>query len=212
MATATKPRRVSPSKKRSAHRGTGPQNGLQRWWHYARALGPGLVTGASDDDPSGIATYVQAGAKFGFGLLWSALVTLPLMASVQEMCDRTALATGKGIGELAAKSFTKTWRVLLGVLLVALLVANALNIAADLVAVGSGMQLLHAGPAALWGLIGGVVVTGLLVSASFDLIARVFKALCLALLAYLGVLVIAHPPWGSVASHTLVPHLTFSKD
>src|SRR5438105_15678310 len=116
MATATKTRRVSPSKKRSAHRGTGPQNGPQRWWHYARALGPGLVTGASDDDPSGIATYAQAGAKFGFGLLWSALVTLPLMAAVQEMCDRTALATGKGLGELAVTRFTRAWRRVVAVL------------------------------------------------------------------------------------------------
>src|SRR5438445_10276026 len=120
MATATKTRRVSPSKKRSAHRGTGPQNGLQRWWHYARALGPGLVTGASDDDPSGIATYVQAGAKFGFGLLWSALVTLPLMGAIQETCDRTALATGKTLGELAREKFGRWARISIAVLLVAL--------------------------------------------------------------------------------------------
>src|SRR5438132_11874745 len=118
MATATKTKRASPTKKNSAHRGNERQGGRRRWRHYTQALGPGLVTGASDDDPSGIATYAQAGAKFGFGLLWSALVTLPLMAAVQEMCDRTALVTGKGIGELAAKCFTKAWRVVLGVLLV----------------------------------------------------------------------------------------------
>ncbi|MBV9665660.1 MAG: divalent metal cation transporter, partial [Actinobacteria bacterium] len=76
--------------------GSGPA-----WRRYLRALGPGLITGASDDDPSGIATYAQAGAKVGFGLLWTALLTFPLMASIQEMCDRTALATGKGLGELA---------------------------------------------------------------------------------------------------------------
>src|SRR3979411_1823931 len=73
------------------------------WRRYLRALGPGLVTGASDDDPSGIATYAQAGASFGFGLLWTALLTFPLMATVQEICDRTALATGKGLGELAVR-------------------------------------------------------------------------------------------------------------
>src|SRR5438270_12301252 len=98
------------------------------WRAYLRAFGPGLVTGASDDDPSGIATYAQAGAKFRFGLLWSALLTFPLMAAVQEMCDRTALATGKGIGELAVKRFSRGWRVVLGVLLGALIVANAMNI------------------------------------------------------------------------------------
>jgi len=70
---------------------------------YLRALGPGLVTGASDDDPSGIATYAQAGSSFGFGFLWTALLTFPLMAAVQEICDRTALATGKGLGELATQ-------------------------------------------------------------------------------------------------------------
>src|SRR3954465_13462621 len=85
-----------------------------------RVLGPGLITGASDDDPSGIATYSQAGAAFGYALLWTALLTLPLMSAVQEMCDRTALATGTGLGELAVKHFSRGWRrvlmVLLGVL------------------------------------------------------------------------------------------------
>src|SRR5437016_8046634 len=97
MATATKTRRVSPSKKRSAHRGTGPQNGLQRWWHYARALGPGLVTGAADDDPSGIATYVQTGAQFGYAQLWTALFALPLLTAVQEASARIGAVTGKGL-------------------------------------------------------------------------------------------------------------------
>src|ERR1700687_2266167 len=70
---------------------------------YLRALGPGLVTGASDDDPSGIATYSQAGAAYGFRFLWTALLTFPLMAAVQEICDRTALTTGRGLGELATE-------------------------------------------------------------------------------------------------------------
>ena len=116
---------------------------LRRLWG---ALGPGLVTGASDDDPSGIATYAQAGAQFGFGLLWTALVTLPLMMAIQEICDRTALATGKTLGELVRVRFTRQARACIGVLIVALVVANTLNIAADLEAIGSGMALLHAGP------------------------------------------------------------------
>ena len=125
------------------------------WRQYLRALGPGLVTGASDDDPSGIATYSQAGAKFGFGLLWLALLTLPLMAAVQEICDRTALATAKSLGELAAERFAKRGRVVIAVLLVALIGANALNIAADLAAIGEGLHLLHAGPPWLWALVAG---------------------------------------------------------
>ena len=120
------------------------------WRQYLRALGPGLVTGASDDDPSGIATYAQAGAKFGFGLLWAALITLPLMAAVQEICDRTALATAKSLGELAAERFARRGRIVIAVLLVALIGANALNIAADLAAIGDGMHLLRAGPPWLW--------------------------------------------------------------
>lgn len=101
------------------------------WRVYLRALGPGLVTGASDDDPSGIATYSQAGAQNGLTFLWTALLTLPLMAGVQEICDRTALATGISLGKLVAKRFNRFGRAILGVLLVALIVANALNIAAD---------------------------------------------------------------------------------
>ena len=180
------------------------------WKAYARALGPGLVTGASDDDPSGIATYSQAGAQFGYGLLWPALITFPLMAAVQEICDRTALATGQSLGELAAAKFAKRGRVVLMVLLVALIVANALNVTADLLAVGAGMTLLHAGPTWLWALLAGGIVTALVVVGSFHMIANVFKVLCLALLVYLAVAVAAHPSWGSVAVHTFVPQFHFS--
>jgi NRAMP (natural resistance-associated macrophage protein)-like metal ion transporter len=182
------------------------------WRAYLRSLGPGLVTGASDDDPSGIATYAQAGARFGFGMLWAALVTLPLMAGVQEICDRTALATGRDLGELVTSRFRTRGRIVVGVLLGALIVANALNIAADLVAVGAGMHLLHAGPTGLWAATTGVVVTALIMSGSFHLIARVFKALCLSLLAYLGVLFAAHVDWSSVAVHTFVPHIQLSSE
>src|ERR1017187_2145027 len=173
--------------------------------------GTGLVTGASDDDPSGIATYSQAGAQYGLAFLWTALLTLPLMAAVQEICDRTALATGSGLGELAVRRFGRAGRVVLAVLLVALIVANALNIAADLVAIGSGMQLLHAGPTWLWALVAGVLITALLVLGSFAPIAPVFKVLCAALLSYLVVAVLVTHQWGSVLSHTLIPHVELNK-
>jgi len=187
-------------------------DGAPAWRAYLRALGPGLVTGASDDDPSGIATYAQTGARYGLGMLWAALVTFPLMAGVQEICDRTALATGKGLGELVVQRFSPAWRKAIGVLIAALIVANALNISADLVAVGAGMHLLHAGPTSLWALVAGVVVTGLLVSGSFALIARVFKVLCVALLAYLAVLVTVKVSWGQVVLHTIVPHIHLTRD
>ena len=94
----------NPQKGRPRFDTTRPKAG-SAWRAYLRAFGPGLVTGASDDDPSGIATYSQAGAQYGLGLLWAALITLPLMAAVQEICDRTAMATGEGLGELAVKRF-----------------------------------------------------------------------------------------------------------
>jgi Mn2+/Fe2+ NRAMP family transporter len=169
-----------------------------------------LVTGASDDDPSGVATYSQAGAQFGLGLLWVSLLTLPLMAGVQETCDRTALATGRGLGELAAAKFTRRARPILIMLLSALIVANALNIAADLVAVGSGMTLLHAGSTWMWALIAGLIITALVTLGSFAQVAQVFKLLCLALFTYFAVLFSVHVNWGSVGMHTVVPHLTFS--
>src|SRR5438094_9891942 len=106
------------------------------WRVYLSALGPGLVTGASDDDPSGLATYSQAGARFGYGLLWTSLLTVPLMAAVQEICDRTALATGDSLGRLAFARFPRL-RVGLAGLIGALMLANVLNITADVVAVGN---------------------------------------------------------------------------
>ena len=190
----------------SSARRTGPV-----WRQYLRAMGPGLVTGASDDDPSGIATYSQAGAQFGFSFLWSALLTLPLMAAVQEICDRTALATGTGLGELAAKRFHRAGRSVLALLLIALIVANGLNIAADLVAIGSGMQLLHAGPTWLWALLSGALITTLLVLGSFARIALIFKVLCAALLSYLVVAVLVTHQWSTVVTHTLVPHIELNK-
>jgi Mn2+/Fe2+ NRAMP family transporter len=144
-------------------------------------------------------------------MLWVALITFPLMYGVQEICDRTALATGKGLGELIYIRFGRAWRLGIGLLITVLIVANALNIAADLVAVGAGMHLVHAGPAALWALLAGSAITVLLVSGSFHVIARVFKVLCGALLAYVGVLFFIKVPWGRVAVYTIVPHLAFSK-
>ncbi|NJC73322.1 Nramp family divalent metal transporter [Planosporangium thailandense] len=190
-----------------------PSTESRGWRYYLRAIGPGLITGASDDDPSGVATYSQAGATTGFSLLWTSLVTFPLMTAVQEICDRTALATGKSLGELVTARFRgRTARAAVGVLLVALIAANALNIAADLVAVGSGMTLLHAGPTWLWALLAGTAVTALVILGSFDRIARIFKLLCLALLVYFAVVVLSRPPAGRLLHGLLVPHVEFTSD
>jgi Mn2+/Fe2+ NRAMP family transporter len=133
------------------------------------------------------------------------------MAAVQEICDRTALATGTGLGELAVKRFNRTGRSVLAVLLVVLIVANSLNIAADLVAIGSGMHLLNAGPTWLWALVAGCIISALLVFGSFARIAMIFKVLCASLLAYVVVAVLVTHHWGEVLTSTLIPHLHFDK-
>ena len=201
----------APSSKHQSEFDLTPEHEGPIWRQYLRAMGPGLVTGASDDAPSGIATYSQAGAQFGLVFIWTALITFPLMAAVQEICDRTALATGTGLGELAVKRFHRTGRAIIGVLLIVLIIANGLNIAADLVAIGSGMNLLHAGPTWLWALLAGAAITWLLVIGSFARIALGFKVLCAPLLAYVVVAILVTHQWSKVLTYTVVPHIQLNK-
>ena len=202
-----------PTKKKPVVSDSGARSSRTKvkWRQYLRAIGPGLITGASDDDPSGIATYAQAGSKYGLSFLWAALLTFPLMAAVQEICDRTALATGTGLGELAVKRFERTGKWIIGVLLVVLILANTLNIAADLVAIGSGMNLLKAGPTWLWALLSGVAISVLLVKGTFARIALVFKVLAGALLVYIVVAIIVTHDWLRVLDYTVIPHIHFNK-
>ncbi|MEN2736388.1 Nramp family divalent metal transporter [Microbacterium sp. X-17] len=162
------------------------------------ALGPGLVTGAADDDPSGIATYSQAGATYGNSMLWTVPLTLPLMMAVQEICDRMALATGDSLGKLIRRHFSRSFRIAIGVLLAALICANVLNVGADLNAIGQGMSLLHAGPAWIWSLVAGVGIGIAVVAGSFERIGMIFKWLCMVLLVYIGVLFVMHVDWAAV--------------
>lgn len=162
-------------------------------------LGPGLVTGSADDDPSGIATYSQAGASYGNGLLWTVPVTLPMMMAVQEICDRMAFATGDSLGALIRRKFTRGFRIAITVLVVALIAANCLNLAADLNAIGQGMTLLKAGPSFVWSAIAGVVILVAVVFGSFQWIGRIFKWLCMVLLVYVGVLFVSGVDWADVA-------------
>jgi NRAMP (natural resistance-associated macrophage protein)-like metal ion transporter len=205
VGSSTKKR---PGARKSDARSSAPH---VRFLQYLRAVGPGLVTGASDDDPSGIATYAQAGSKYGLSFLWTALLTFPLMAAVQEICDRTALATGTGLGELARDRFQRTGKAIIGVLLLVLIVANTLNIAADLVAIGSGMNLLKAGPTWLWALLAGVAISVLLVKGTFAHIEFVFRVLAMALLVYIVDAVIVTHDWLQILDHTVVPHVHFNK-
>lgn len=133
------------------------------------------------------------------------------MAAVQEICDRTALATGCGLGELATKRFERTGRTVLAILLAVLIVANALNVSADLVAVGSGMNLLRAGPTWIWALIAGALITTVLALDSFDRLAIIFKVLCASLLTYLVVAVMVTHQWSTLLESTFIPHIEFTQ-
>jgi NRAMP (natural resistance-associated macrophage protein)-like metal ion transporter len=177
---------------------------------FLSVLGPGLVTGAADDDPSGIATYAQAGATFQNGLLWTVPVTLPLMMAAQEICDRMVLATGDSLGKLIREKFTHRWQIVIGILLALLVIANVLNGGADLMAIGQGMQLLHAGPAAVWSAVAGVGITAAVILGSFTTIGKIFKWLCLVLLVYIVVLVVAHLNWADVALGLVGGHFRLS--
>ncbi|UJP10914.1 Nramp family divalent metal transporter [Microbacterium sp. KUDC0406] len=165
---------------------------------FFKVLGPGLVTGAADDDPSGVATYSQAGAAFGNGLLWTVPLSLPLMMAVQETCDRVTLATGDSLGKLIRRKFSRGVGIVIGVLIVALIAANTLNLAADLNAIGQGAELLHAGRAWIWSTIAGTAILLTVMLGSFELIGRIFKWLCLVLLVYVGVLFATDVDWADV--------------
>ncbi|GAC1481174.1 MAG: Nramp family divalent metal transporter [Candidatus Dormibacteria bacterium] len=178
---------------------------------YLQLLGPGLITGASDDDPSGIGTYSQVGSQFGFGLLWLALFTFPLMAAVQELCARIALQTGVGLGVSLRRKFP-TWLVGLGIL--GLLAANTFNVGADLGAVAAGGELLSRGALhALWLVIPvALLIIGMQLFVSYGTVFKVFKWLTLALFAYIITAFFAHPVLLEVLKATFIPHVEFSRD
>ncbi len=173
---------------------------------YLRLLGPGLTSGGSDDDPSAIATFTQAGSGFGFGLLWTALFTFPLMAAVQEACARIALQTGVGLGASLRRRFP-VW--LVGILVVGLAVSNLITLSADLGAVAAGLALLARGRVdPLWLVIPvAAALLALQFRATFEVIFNVFKWLTLSLFAYVIAGVLAHPDGLAVLRATVVPHL-----
>jgi NRAMP (natural resistance-associated macrophage protein)-like metal ion transporter len=171
-----------------------------------RTLGPGLVTGASDDDPSGIATYAMAGAAFGYATLWTALVTFPLMASVQFVCAKIGLVTGRGIAGVIRRHYP---RALLYPVVAGLVVANTINAAADLAAIASGINLLVPVPPAYLIVPVGLLILALQIWGSYRLIANTFKWLTLAIFAYIGAAFFARPDWGGVLRGTLLPTVRF---
>jgi NRAMP (natural resistance-associated macrophage protein)-like metal ion transporter len=172
-------------------------------------LGPGLVTGAADDDPSGISTYSVAGASLGYGPLWTALLTFPLMAAVQLMCSRLGMVTGRGFAESVRLHFPR-W-VLWGACGL-LAIANITNVAADLGGMAEVTGMVTGTSALIWTPLYTVLIVVLLFWTSYRTMANIFKWLTLVLFAYVFAAFFAKPDWPAVLSATLVPHVTFTRD
>ena len=172
--------------------------------HPLARLGPGLITGVADDDPSGIATYSQAGAQFGLNMLWTLPLTYPLMAAVQSMCGRLGRVTGKGLAANIKASFPP-W-VLFGVVGL-LVIANTLNIAADVAAMGESAELVSGWNRHVLTLVFAGVTLGLQIFVPYHRYVVFLKWLTLALLSYVAVLFTVHVPWGQVGLRTLLPQL-----
>lgn len=172
-----------------------------------KKIGPGLVTGAADDDPSGIATYSQAGAQYGFGLLWTIVLTYPLMVGIQIICARIGLVTGRGI----ASNMQRTYPLMLTLPLIALLLlANMINIAADLAAMSDALKLVIGGPRHLYSIIIGGTCILLQVLIPYHRYLPILKWLTLSLFAYVGTVFASHVDWSRVLSETLLPHISFN--
>ncbi len=164
--------------------------------------GPGVITGASDDDPSGIATYSLAGAQTGYSLLWTSLLTLPLNASVQNMCARIGLTTGSGLATVLRRHYSRRLLVTLVALLFA---ANTMNIGADIAAVAAGIDLLTGIPDNVLIAPVGIAIAGSEIFVPYRVFANYLKVLTLALFAYVADAFFAHPDWIQALKNTALP-------
>ncbi len=173
---------------------------------FLNRLGPGLITGASDDDPSGIATYTQAGASLGFATLWTAVLTLPLMIVVQHTCAKVGMCSGRGLAAVLREYYSK-WLLYPAVL--GLLIANTINVGSDLSAIAAAINIFV--PVPIWLLVIPIAV-GIIVLeiwGSYQLIVRVFKWLTITLFAYIVSSFMARPDWPQVLRATIIPNITF---
>ena len=175
----------------------------QRVFHFWNSMGPGIITGAADDDPSGIGTYTQAGAQFGVGFLWTAILTWPLMAAVQMACARIGMVTGEGLASALEKKFP---RPVLIIFCFALFIANTLNVGADLSAMADSAEMLGGGSSHIYVIIFGLVIAWATVQLRYFHIARVLKWLAVFLFAYIIAAFIVGPDWIDALKHTFIPH------
>ncbi len=198
---------MSPKSNKSNHKKSKKSNKLVRFF---KKLGPGLVTGASDDDPSGIATYSQAGAQFGTSTLWTVLVSFPLMAAIQEMCARIGVVTKKGLTEVIRDHYPKP--VLYGMLIFTL-PAIVLNIGADIAAMGAVANLIVPSiHASIFSIVFTAVLIVLIIYLPYEKMASFLKYLCVFLLLYLVVPFLSPQDWGAIFHKTITPTLHFDKE
>jgi NRAMP (natural resistance-associated macrophage protein)-like metal ion transporter len=171
-----------------------------------KLLGPGLITGASDDDPSGIGTYATAGAALGFAMLWTAIVTLPLMAVVQFICAKIGMVSGRGLAGVLRRYYPRTvlYPAILG-----LVIANTINAGTDIAAIAAAINMFLPIPITALVVPIAVIIVALQIWGSYQLIARLFKWLTVTLFAYIGAALLAKPPWGEVVRATFLPRLRF---
>src|SRR3977135_1753748 len=195
---------MAKNKKSPAQTGKVPPRRVRQFFSE---LGPGLITGAADDDPSGISTYSVTGASFGYAPLWTALFSFPLMASVQLMCARLGMVTGLGLAGVIRRQYPR-W-VLWGACSL-LIVANVVNIGADLGGMSDGTEMVTGINSLVWTPIYATLIISLLFWTSYSLIAKVFKWLTLVLFAYVITAFLSHPDWRAVLPSTLVPHVEWS--
>ena len=176
---------------------------------FSLRLGPGLITGAADDDPSGIATYSQVGAQFGMGMLWTMLFSFPLMAAIQEICARLGRITGVGIAENLRKHYPKP--VLYGIVIL-LSVANIFNLGADVSAMGAAAQLVFGGNINAFAVFFGVISLLLQIFVPYRRYVNYLKWLTLALFAYVATAFVVQVPWGAALRATVAPSLSWKSD
>jgi NRAMP (natural resistance-associated macrophage protein)-like metal ion transporter len=182
--------------------------GMRRLKKFVSILGPGLIAGASDDDPTAIATYMQSGAQFEYHQLWTTLFTLPFMIVIQEMTGRIGIATGKGISAVVTRYYSK---YLIYIALVFLLSANIINIGADIGAMAASLQLLWHIPILLYFLLIAVGILSLQLFVGYKKFSTTLKYASFALLAYVGVALVVKQPWAHIASATFIPFFSFHK-
>ena len=176
---------------------------------WTRQLGPGLITGAADDDPSGIATYSQAGAQFGLLTLWTIVFTYPLMVGIQLVSARIGRVTGHGLASNIGRHFPRP--VVYGIVTL-LLIANTINIAADIAAMGESLQLIVGGPPHVYAIVFGLICLLLQVFLTYQRYVRYLKWLTLALLSYVVLVLTIEIPWREVAARSLTPHFALTAE